>query len=278
MVGILDDIFDLDWMLKLSAQILVATMVAISGVQFLSLPIGNLIVGSNLASVSFTVFVIVLFMNAVNFIDGLDGLAAGIICIGSISFFIYSYSLSMSFTSYASLVNVLTVVTIGICIGFLFYNFSEASIFMGDSGSMLLGFLVSCSSIIITGRIDPASQPIRSLPIYMPILLPILIFLFPIFDMSIAVIRRLINKKSPFAADRMHLHHRMLEIGYSKKWSVIILYTWTTFVSLSALLVAFFRLEIVIPISLVMLVVMVLVTWKAHNIWILVKSVVLHKR
>jgi UDP-GlcNAc:undecaprenyl-phosphate GlcNAc-1-phosphate transferase len=233
-------------MLKFAGQILIGAVVSLLGVQILSLPIFGLVVGSPLASVTATTFIIVLLMNAVNFIDGLDGLAAGIICIGSIAFFFYSYALSRTFLSYASLVTVLTVAIIGICIGFLGHNFAPASIFMGDAGSMQLGFLVSCASIMITGRIDPLSQPIPTLPAYMPIILPILIFMLPALDMFLAVVRRLKNKKSPFSPDRLHLHHRILNIIHSKPLAVVVLYLWAMLVAFSSLLTLFYPIQVVL--------------------------------
>jgi UDP-GlcNAc:undecaprenyl-phosphate GlcNAc-1-phosphate transferase len=238
-LGVLDDIFDIDWTLKLAGQILIGVLVAINGVQLLSLPLGGLVVGSPLASVTITSFIIVGLTNATNFIDGLDGLLAGVILIGSSAFYIYSYSLSVQFTSYASLVSVITVATIGICAGFLCINFAPARIFMGDTGSMLLGFLTACSSILVTGRIDPAATSIETLPAYMPILLPVLMFLFPCLDMLLAVFRRLRNKKSPFEPDRMHLHHRIVDLGHSKRAAVLLLYSWTGLISYSSLLLIF---------------------------------------
>ncbi|MDR1034066.1 MAG: undecaprenyl/decaprenyl-phosphate alpha-N-acetylglucosaminyl 1-phosphate transferase [Bifidobacteriaceae bacterium] len=260
-LGVLDDLFEIDWTLKLAGQILIGVLVAINGVQLFSLPLWGLIVGSPLASVTVTTFIIVALTNATNFIDGLDGLLAGTILIGSSAFYIYSYSLSSQFTSYASLVSIITVATIGICAGFLFINFAPARIFMGDTGSMLLGFLTACSSILVTGRIDPAATSIETLPAYMPILLPVLMFLLPCIDMLLAVIRRVLRRKSPFEPDRMHLHHRIVDIGHSKRAAVLLLYSWTGLFAYSALLLVFIPQQDVLLIFIIGIAVLLVLTF-----------------
>jgi UDP-GlcNAc:undecaprenyl-phosphate GlcNAc-1-phosphate transferase len=229
-LGAVDDLFELDWMLKLGGQIIVALYLTLSGFQIISLPIAGMTIGSPIASSIITVFLIVAIMNAVNFIDGLDGLAAGIIAIGSTAFFLYSYQLNYGVLSYSSLSSYISVITIGICVGFLFINSYPAKIFMGDTGSMLLGLLISCSSLYLTGRINIASSSIHSLPGYMPLILPLLIFLLPLFDMVLAIVRRLMKKKSPFSPDKRHIHHRILRLGFSKRSSVLIIYIWVTLV------------------------------------------------
>ena len=238
-VGVLDDIWDLDWTIKLAAQLLVAGLVAWQGVQILSLPIGGLTVGSPYMSFALTILTIVLVMNAVNFIDGLDGLVAGVSLIANGVFLIYSYLLARetSPSNYFNLASLLAAVLVGACAGFLPFNWHRAKLFMGDSGSMLVGLLMATSAIAVTGQIDPSSLA-RSelLPAFLPVLLPFSILLLPIADFTLAVLRRVGAGKSPFSADRKHLHHRLLDMGHSHLHAVLILYGWTAAVSIGMLL------------------------------------------
>ena len=117
------------------------------------------------------------------------------------------------------------IAMVGMCVGFLLHNWHPAKLFMGDSGSMLLGYLITCASIVMTGRLDPASiHASIYLPVFMPILLPILVLFLPILDMCLAIVRRLRKGQSPMHPDRMHLHHRMLRIGHSVQGAVLILW------------------------------------------------------
>lgn len=239
LVGVADDIWDLDWTIKLAAQLLVAALIAWQGVQILSLPIGGLTVGSPYMSFMITILTIVLVMNAVNFIDGLDGLVAGVSLIANGVFLIYSYLLARetSPSNYFNLASLLAAVLVGACAGFLPFNWHRARLFMGDAGSMLVGLLMATSAISVTGQIDPSSLA-RSelLPAFLPILLPFSILLLPIVDFTLAVLRRVSAGKSPFSADRKHLHHRLLDMGHSHLHAVLILYGWTASVSVGMLL------------------------------------------
>lgn len=138
LLGIADDVWDLDWMLKLAGQLLIAVFVAWGGLQIIALPIGSLVTASPTISIAITALLIVVSINAVNFVDGLDGLAAGIVAIGGIAFGIYSYILARTSPSYASMATLLDIAMVGICVGFLLHNWHPAKLFMGDSGSMLL--------------------------------------------------------------------------------------------------------------------------------------------
>jgi UDP-GlcNAc:undecaprenyl-phosphate GlcNAc-1-phosphate transferase len=177
------------------------------------------------------VLIVVVAMNAVNFVDGLDGLAAGVIAIGGSAFFLISYGLTQqhSPSDYASLATMTLAVLVGACIGFLPHNFFPAHIFMGDSGSMVLGFVFAGASIIVTGNIDPTSlsSGAQAVPAILPLLLPLAVVLLPLLDMGMAVVRRVAAGKSPFHPDRMHLHHRMLALGHSHRRAVLIMYVWT---------------------------------------------------
>ena len=242
LIGFLDDLYDLDWSLKLAGQFLVAGILAWQGVQIVSLPIGGLTIGSFGISFIATVFLAVLVMNAVNFIDGLDGLVAGVVFIGTAVFFAYSYLLAQqtSPTNYFNLASLLSAIVLGMCIGFLPYNWHRAKIFMGDSGAMLLGLLMATSALTVTGQIDPQIISRGELiPAFIPLILPLAILILPLLDFSLAVIRRLRAGKSPFAADREHIHHRLQDFGHSHLGSVLVFYVWTALISLTCLLFFF---------------------------------------
>lgn len=247
-VGLLDDIFGLDWMIKLAAQFLAAGIVtAVGGLQILSLPVGGLVVVSSWVSIIITMFAIVVVMNAVNFIDGLDGLLAGVCLIANGVFFVYSYILTRDTgaSSYFNLASLLAAVLVGACLGFLPLNWSPAKIFMGDSGALVIGLLMATSAIALTGQLEPAAldpnQFGRSqlLGAFIPILLPIVVVILPLLDFGLAVLRRIRAGKSPFAPDRKHLHHRMLDLGHRDRDAVLIFYAWTAVASLSVLLMYF---------------------------------------
>ncbi|MDR3128061.1 MAG: undecaprenyl/decaprenyl-phosphate alpha-N-acetylglucosaminyl 1-phosphate transferase [Bifidobacteriaceae bacterium] len=251
LLGAADDKWDLDWLLKLSGQIGICILVAINGVQLLSIPIMGQTVSSQNSLIVFTVLAIVAVMNAVNFVDGLDGLAAGIVAISASAFWLFSYTLTFNMTSYASASSLISALLVGACLGFLPHNFRSKKIFMGDSGSMLLGYLMACSTIIVTGNIEADSSLIDSLPAFMPMILPFLVLIIPLIDMALAIIRRLLKKQSPFAPDRMHLHHRMLEIGHTQITAILILYLWTALFAYGSSLTLFFPVKVVIPVVVV---------------------------
>ncbi|MEK9987703.1 MAG: MraY family glycosyltransferase [Aquiluna sp.] len=244
-IGLLDDLIELDWTAKMGGQMAAAWILASSGVQIVSLPIGGITVGSFGVSLAITVFVVVLVMNAVNFIDGLDGLAAGVVAIGTFAFFIYTYLLAQqtSPTNYFSTAGLLSAIVLGLVFGFLPHNWRPAKIFMGDSGAMLLGLLMATSAIQVTGSIDPATVTRNDLlPALIPLALPVFILVLPLLDLLLAVVRRLRRGKSPFAPDKEHIHHQLQDIGHSHQGAVLVFYHWTAFVSTSLLL--FFWLEL----------------------------------
>ncbi|OZG50184.1 MraY family glycosyltransferase [Bombiscardovia coagulans] len=240
LLGMADDLWDLDWMLKLAGQLLISVFVSWGGIQIISLPLGSLVTASPSLSMAITAFLIVASINAVNFVDGLDGLAAGIVAIGGIAFGAYSYIIARISPSYASMATLIDVALVGICVGFLLHNWHPAKLFMGDSGSMLLGYLITCASIVVTGRLDPATiHTSIYLPAFMPILLPILVLFLPVLDMCLAIVRRLSHGQSPMHPDRMHLHHRMLRIGHSVPSAVLILWGWAALFSFGSLTILF---------------------------------------
>lgn len=239
LIGVADDIWDLDWTTKLAGQMIAAGLIAWKGVQIVSLPISGLTVGSPWMSLIITVLAIVLVTNALNFIDGLDGLVAGVALIANGVFFLYSYLLvkQTSPTDYFNLASLIAVVLVGACAGFLPINWRPAKMFMGDGGALLVGMLMATSAIAVTGQIDPAQLKAKELlPAFIPIILPFAILVVPLMDFGLAVIRRLRAGKSPFSADRKHLHHRLLDMGHSHLHAVLIFYAWTAVVAVSCLL------------------------------------------
>ncbi|WP_309101916.1 MraY family glycosyltransferase [Microbacterium sp.] len=244
-IGVIDDLWDLDWMIKLGAQFLAAGVITVGGgLQILSLPFGDIIVFSSWFSITMTMFAIVIVMNAVNFIDGLDGLVAGVCLISNGVFFAYSYILTRDTgqSSYFNLASFLAAVLIGACLGFLPLNWSPAKLFMGDSGALVIGLLMATSAIALTGQLDPSAldpeQIGRSqlLGAFIPILLPVLVVLLPLLDFGLAVLRRMSAGRSPFSPDRKHLHHRMLDLGHRDRDAVLIFYAWAAVLSLAVLL------------------------------------------
>jgi UDP-GlcNAc:undecaprenyl-phosphate GlcNAc-1-phosphate transferase len=241
-MGVIDDLWDLGWITKLAGQIIVAGILAFGGTQILTIPFGAIVGFSSFESLLITVFLVVLVMNAINFIDGLDGLVAGVAIIANGVFFVYSYlQQSANNLDYFNLAALVTAVLIGACIGFLPLNFHPAKMFMGDAGALLVGLLMAVSAITVTGQIDPNRVQTglighsEVLVAYIPIILPFAILIIPLLDFSLAVLRRVNAGKSPFSADRKHLHHRLLDMGHSHLHAVLILYAWTAVASIGVL-------------------------------------------
>ena len=242
LIGVADDIWDLDWVTKLAGQIIAAGVLAWQGVQLSTLPIGGQTIVSPYISLTITVLAVVLVMNAINFIDGLDGLVAGVALIANSVFFVYTYLLQLQAqTEYFNLASLMSAVLVGACIGFLPLNFHPAKLFMGDAGALLVGLLMATSAILVTGQVNPevVDRPdvytAYFLPAFIPILLPFAVLIVPLLDFGLAVTRRLRAGKSPFSADRKHLHHRLLDMGHSHMHAVLIFYGWTLVVSVGSL-------------------------------------------
>ena len=181
--------------------------------------------------------------------------------IGGIAFAIYSYIIARNSPSYASMATLIDIAMVGMCVGFLMHNWHPAKLFMGDSGSMLLGYLITCASIVMTGRLDPASiHASIYLPVFMPILLPILVLFLPILDMCLAIVRRLRKGQSPMHPDRMHLHHRMLRIGHSVQGAVLILWGWAALIAFGSIMTLFFKAQYVLVGFLIAAVVLTVAT------------------
>lgn len=241
LLGMADDRFELDALTKLAGQVFTAGILLLYGIQILWLPINGVITLPPSIGQLLTVLIVLVVINAVNFIDGMDGLAAGVVAISGIAFFAFAYLLAVDYGfSRAGAPSLITAVLIGICIGFLPHNLSPAKIFMGDSGSMLLGLLLSVSAITLTGQIDPNAISAEKLgPTLLPLLLPFAVLAIPFLDLLLAVIRRVKAGKSPFAPDNLHLHHRLLKAGNSTGQTVLIVYLWTATIAFPVTVLAF---------------------------------------
>lgn len=235
LLGVIDDRYELDSLTKLAGQVTCAgVMVIVGGVQLLQVyvPFGNVgtvSLGRDLG-VPVTIFLTVLTINAINFIDGLDGLAAGVTAIGAAAFFVHSYHLaSVGNTDVAAAPTVLTALLAGACLGFLPHNFAPARIFMGDSGSMLVGLMLAAAATTASSGIDPQATGglTGSLPLALPLLIPAAVLALPLMDLVLAVFRRVRRRQSPFSPDKEHLHHRLLEIGHTHRRAVLLLYFWS---------------------------------------------------
>ncbi|MCU1439952.1 MAG: undecaprenyl/decaprenyl-phosphate alpha-N-acetylglucosaminyl 1-phosphate transferase [Rhodoglobus sp.] len=261
LIGVADDIWDLDWVTKLAGQIIAAGLLAWQGVQLSTLPIGGQTIVSPYVSLTITIVAVVLVMNAINFIDGLDGLVVGVALIANGVFFIYTYRLQADAqTDYFNLASLTTAILIGACAGFFPLNFHPAKLFMGDAGALLVGLLMAASAISVTGSVDPGvvQQPdvftAYLLPAFIPIILPFAVLVVPLLDFGLAILRRLGAGKSPFTADRKHLHHRLLDMGHSHLHAVLIFYAWTFVFSVGCLaymFIPFFWASLLILVGLV---------------------------
>jgi UDP-GlcNAc:undecaprenyl-phosphate GlcNAc-1-phosphate transferase len=191
----------------------------------------------------------------VNFIDGLDGLVAGVALISNAVFFIYTLLLveQSSPLNQFSLASLIAIALVGVTAGFLPFNWHRAKMFMGDTGSLLIGLLMATSTIAVTGQLSPSdiNQQVV-LASYIPIILPIAVLIVPLLDFSLAVIRRVQAGKSPFTADRKHLHHRLLDMGHSQVQAVLIFYLWTAVLSVGFLLV-FVMQSYVVPMLVILI-------------------------
>jgi UDP-GlcNAc:undecaprenyl-phosphate GlcNAc-1-phosphate transferase len=249
-VGVLDDLFELDALTKLGGQVLAAGFLIVFNIQYVFLPTPD---GTQFAldasqGALLTGFIVVATVNAVNFVDGLDGLAAGVVGIGAVAFFLFCYQLTrFNDASRATTSALLSAALAGACAGFLVHNFHPARLFMGDSGSMLIGLVLSASAVTLTGQFaetdlsqGAAGSQASLLPTLMPLLLPISLLVIPMLDLVLAVVRRTRAGRSPFAPDKQHLHHRLLEIGHSQRRAVLIMWLWAGLVAFGTVLVSLY--------------------------------------
>ncbi|MFR9797025.1 MraY family glycosyltransferase [Streptomyces sp. MS06] len=248
LIGVLDDKFEIDALIKLGGQMIAAGVMVVQGLTILWIPVpgvGTVALTQGQGTL-LTVALVVITINAVNFVDGLDGLAAGMVCIAAAAFFMYAYRIWYSYgIEAAAPATLFAAVLMGMCLGFLPHNMHPARIFMGDSGSMLIGLVLAAGAISVTGQVDPDVMNLFSgserntvhqmVPVYIPLVMPLTIIAIPAADLVLAIVRRTWRGQSPFAADRGHLHHRLLEIGHSHSRSVLIMYFWSALIAFGAL-------------------------------------------
>jgi UDP-GlcNAc:undecaprenyl-phosphate GlcNAc-1-phosphate transferase len=245
-VGVLDDLFELDALTKLGGQVLAAGFLVAFGIQFVWFAYAQdkVFALDPAQSAVLTGFVVIATMNAVNMVDGLDGLAAGVVGIGALSFFLFCYQLTRTNNvERATTAGFLSVALAGACLGFLIHNFHPARLFMGDSGSMLIGLVLSASAVSLSGQFQPSDlsrggsgATSSLLPVFLPLILPISLLVVPLADLVLAVARRGWAGRSPFAPDKQHLHHRLLEIGHSQRRAVLIMWLWAALVAFGTVL------------------------------------------
>ncbi|MFF5211314.1 glycosyltransferase family 4 protein [Streptosporangium sp. NPDC000396] len=272
LTGFLDDWWGMDALIKLAGQIGAAGVLVAFDVSLPWLPLpsslGGILTLDSMLSPLITIMVVVVMINAVNFVDGLDGLAAGIVGIAAMATWTYSIVLSKDYGQTSiNVTAVIASVLIGVCLGFLPHNFHPAKIFMGDTGAMLIGLVLASTMITIT-PLD--STTINRFPVVIPLLVPIAILVLPLLDLIMAVVRRTSNGLSPFAPDRGHLHHRLLDIGHSHRRSVLIMYAWTflfafAVVAMSAEGVPLVLFPLTVLLAVVVLAMMALPRWRARR-------------
>ncbi len=249
LLGLVDDLYDLDAKFKLFIQISIATIVFCLGIRIESLfnPFGSQIELNMMASYALTVMWIVGISNAVNFIDGIDGLAGSVITISSVTLGL----LAIAMTPPSAISALIAFILAGAMLAFLTYNFNPAKIFMGDSGALFAGFLLATLSI--TGVMKTAA---------LSLFVPLFVLSVPILDITFSFVRRICKGRSPFVADAEHIHHKLLKAGFSQNKTVFILATFAIISGalatclVSSSLVKYFIYAI--GISLVMLVLNVL--------------------
>jgi UDP-GlcNAc:undecaprenyl-phosphate GlcNAc-1-phosphate transferase len=260
-LGLIDDTRGLSPLGKLAGQVLAAGLLVLAGVQLLYFYFpgqGVLSLSPDLA-VPLTVLWIAGMVNAVNLIDGLDGLAAGMVAIGAIAFFVYM-TLGPTAGTEPTSAALLSAIAAGAAIGFLPWNFFPAKIFMGDTGSGLLGLLMGVATVTGVGRnpFPPSGGDLAAIAI--PVALPLLVLAIPLLDVALAIVRRMRKGLGVHHADKDHIHHRLMDIGHSQRQAVLLMYLWSAMISISALAVAFIdgRLLVIGIVTAAMLVAAVL--------------------
>lgn len=246
-LGVLDDIFDIDALTKFGGQLLVVGLLVWQGVRFYYFPgpDGTQFSLDDAQATVLTLLVVIGTINAVNFVDGLDGLAAGVVGIGALAYFLFCYILSsQNNLTLATTGAFLSAALAGACAGFLPHNFHPARLFMGDSGSMLIGLVLSASTLTLTGQFDSnaiSSSGNSFFVTVMPVMLPVSLLMVPMIDLVLAVVRRTRAGRSPFSPDKQHLHHRLLEIGHSQRRAVFIMWIWAGLLATGAVLMSLYR-------------------------------------
>ena len=253
-VGSVDDIRGISAPAKVAGQVLAGGLMILNGVQldFVWLPgIGLLSLSPDLA-VPLTLLIILVVVNAVNLIDGLDGLAAGVVAIAAAAFLVYAKPTGEAFYGGPSPASLFSVVVAGAAVGFLPWNFHPARIFMGDSGSMVLGLVLAAATISGVGRTDaPTNIDLAALAI--PAMIPLLVLAVPLVDVVWAILRRLRRGRPWYLPDKEHIHHRLLDIGHTHRQAVLLMYLWSGLLAASALAITFVRSSTLVVAMLVVI-------------------------
>ncbi|MCU1483809.1 MAG: wecA [Actinomycetia bacterium] len=258
-VGTLDDIREVSAPAKTAGMVLGGSVMYLLGVSLLYFRFpfvdGLLVLGPDLAPLV-TVLWVLGMANAVNLIDGLDGLAAGIVAIAAGSFFLYGHRLANADVGLISPDNPSTLIAIsvaGICLGFLPHNFNPARIFMGDGGALMLGGLMAASTIMVGGQVsDPYSG--QAFFFFAPLFIPFFVMGVPIIDTVFAIVRRARKRAGLAEADKDHLHHRLMRLGHGHRRAVVILWAWSALLSGIALYPVYTRKgDAIVPIGVVAL-------------------------
>lgn len=258
LIGALDDRFELDSLTKFAGQVTAAGVLVLFGVQWFifwvpwngdAVSFGSVLVLGQDQAVLVTVALAVVLMNAMNFIDGLDGLAAGIGLIAAVAIGAFALQLldrsGGSVSAYPP--TLIAALIAGACLGFLPHNFQPARIFMGDSGAMLIGLMLAAASTSASGRVEHRSYgPTDVLALFSPLLVVAAVLFVPVLDLLLAVVRRTRAGRSPFAADKLHLHHRLLEIGHSHRRAVLLIYLWAALLAFGAVALTVFDVYVVV--------------------------------
>jgi len=237
LVGLVDDVRDLSAPAKVIGTVLAGWVLVDFGVHmfFFRLPFLDVVVLSSDWIPLVTVLWILGMSQAINLIDGLDGLAAGIVAIAAFSFFLYSQHLSeQGLLLEPNIGPLIAIITVGVCVGFLPHNFNPAKIFMGDSGALFLGLLMAVSTSVVGGREAPGAETESAGQAFFflaPLFIPLFILGVPILDTLWAIIRRARSGTGLATADKGHLHHRLMEMGHGQRRSVLILWGWTALLS-----------------------------------------------
>ena len=260
-VGLIDDRRGIRALTKLTAQIFVAGILVLLGVQlaYFVLPgQATAVLGADDA-VPLTILWVLAAVNAVNLVDGLDGLAAGMVAIAAAAFFVYMIRGGET-SDTATVAALLSAVTVGICVGFLPWNFHPARIFMGDTGAMLLGMLVAIATIAGVG-LDPYPPTGGDVAVIaLPLLVPLLVLAIPFLDVVLAVVRRMRRGLGIAHADKEHIHHQLMLIGHGHRQAVLLMYLWSALLAGSALAIGWVDGRLTVGLILVCSAILFLVT------------------
>jgi UDP-GlcNAc:undecaprenyl-phosphate GlcNAc-1-phosphate transferase len=232
-VGLLDDLREVSAPAKVAGQVLAASVLGLAGVTmfYFRVPFADFFVLSPDLGFLVTVLWVVAMANAVNFIDGLDGLAAGVVAIAAGAIFLYAYRLSdVGLLSPDNVAPLVIAITCGLCVGFLPHNFHPAKVFMGDSGALLLGLLLAATTISVGGRTADQFSG-QTFFFFAPLIIPFVILGVPFVDTALAIVRRTRRRTALSQADKEHLHHRLMAQGHGPRRSVFILWAWTAILS-----------------------------------------------